>query len=139
MKFKTLLTIIFAGTLLPALAQSDSEVYGNFPVTVKGYTGDKTDSTSYSGQTARIVLHNSIKKLAGKGNGEPNEELKAKMMAYYSGKDEGREILDPTSKEGFPIKQTMVDEISKGKDLKGKTYKGAVNSWPGYMTGPRSP
>ncbi len=136
MKFKTLLTIIFAGTLLPALAQSDSEVYGNFPVTVKGYTGNKTDSTSYSGQTARIVLHNSIKKLAGKGNGEPNEELKAKMMTYYSGKDEGREILDPTSKEGFPIKQTMVDEISKGKDLKGKTYKGAVNSWPGYMTGP---
>ncbi len=136
MKFKTLLTLVFAGSLLPALAQSDSEVYMNYPVTVKGYTGDKTDSTSYSGQIARHVLHNSLKKLAGKGNGEPNEELKAKMMAYYSGTGEGREILDPTSKEGFAVKQTMVDEISKGKELKGKTYKGAVNSWPGYMTGP---
>lgn len=136
MKFKTLLTLVFVGSLLPALAQSDSEVYMNFPVTVKGYAGDKTDSTSYSGQIARHVLHNSLKKLAGKGNGEPNEELKAKMMAYYSGTDEGREILDPMSKEGFTVKQTMVDEISKGKELKGKTYKGAVNSWPGYMTGP---
>ena len=136
MKFKTMLTLFFVGTLLPALAQSESEVYMNFPITVKGYAGDKTDSASYSGQIARHLLHNSLKKLAGKGNGEPNEELKAKMMAYYAGTDEGREILDPKSKDGFAIKQTMIDEISKGKELKGKTYKGAVNSWPGYMTGP---
>lgn len=136
MKIKTLFVFMFVGALLPALVQSDSAVYMNFPITLKGYTGDKTDSTSYSGQTARQVLQNSLKKLAGKGNGEPNEELKAKMMAYYAGKEEGREILDPTSKDGFTIKQTMVDEISKGKDLKGKTYKGAVPGWPGYMTGP---
>ena len=136
MKFKTIFSFILVGALFPALAQSDSAVYANFPITLQGYTGDKTDSTSYSGQTARHVLQNSLKKLAGKGNGEPNEELKAEMMAYYSGKDEGRKIIDPTSKEGFTIKQTMVDEISKGKDLKGKTYKGAVPGWPGYMTGP---
>ena len=135
MNFKTLISFILVGALLPALAQSDSAVYMNFPITLQGYTGDKTDSTSYSGQTARHVLQNSLKKLAGKGNGEPNEALKAEMMAYYAGKDEGRKIVDPTSKEGFAIKQTTVDEISKGKDLKGKTYKGAVPGWPGYMTG----
>ena len=135
MKFKTLSLIIFACMSLPMTAQSDSGFYGNFPVTVKDYAGDKTDSTSYSGQTARHLLHNALKKLAGKGNGEPNDELKAKMMAYYAGTDEGREILDPKSKDGFAIKQTMVDEISKDKELKGKTYKGAVLGWPGLMTG----
>ena len=30
----------------------------------------------------------------------------------------------------------MVDQISKGKNLKGKTYKGLVNGFPGQMTGP---
>ena len=136
MKFKTALALIFAATLIPATTVSASDVYMNFPITVKGYSGDKTDSTSYSGQIARHVLHNSLKKLAGKGNGEPNEELLAQMTAYYSGTDEGRAILDPKSKDGFPVKQTMVDEISKGKELKGKTFKGAVPGWPGYMTGP---
>ncbi|MDP6332796.1 MAG: DUF4856 domain-containing protein, partial [SAR324 cluster bacterium] len=95
--------------------------YGNFPVTEKSYSGSKKDSTSYTGQMARHVLHNSLKKLAGKGNGKPNPGLKAQMLSYYSGKDAGREIIDPTSKGDFKIKQTMVDQISKGKDLKGKT------------------
>ena len=112
------------------------EVYGPYPVTVKGYSGGKTDSTAYTGQMARHVLHNSIKKLAGKGNGEPNAELKAQMMAYYAGKDSGRKIIDPQTNGDFLIKQTMVDEISKGKDLKGKTYKGIITGWPGNMTGP---
>ena len=110
--------------------------YGNFPVTEKSYSGSKKDSTSYTGQMARHVLHNSLKKLSGKGNGKPNSALKAKMLSYYSGKDAGREIIDPTSKGDFKIKQTMVDQISKGKDLKGKTYKGIVNGFPGQMTGP---
>ena len=134
MKLKTLYTIVLAGFLLASLAHADDNVYMNFPVTVKGYDGDKTDSTSYSGQIARHVLHNSLKKLAVMGNGEPNESLRIEMLAYYSGTDEGRPILDPTSKEGFAVKQTAVDEISKGKELKGKTYKGAVTGWPGYMT-----
>ena len=34
------------------------------------------------------------------------------------------------------MRMTMVDEISKGKDLKGKTYKGIVNGFPGRMSGP---
>mgnify|MGYP004011741225 CR=1 FL=1 len=31
--------------------------YSKFPVTLKGYNGDKTNSVSYSGQIARHVLH----------------------------------------------------------------------------------
>ena len=126
-------------TLVSSLAvmnvQAASDVYGPFPVTVKNYAGNKTDSTAYSGQVARQVLHNSLKKLAGQGTGQPNDELKARMMAYYAGKDAGRAILDPVSKGDFKIKQSAVDEISKGKNLKGKTYKGLVNGWPGQMTG----
>ena len=113
-----------------------ANTYGNFPVTVKNYSGSKKDSTSYTGQMARHVLHNSLKKLTGKGNGKPNPELKAKMLSYYVGKDKGRKIIDPTTKDDFNIKQTMVDQISKGKNLKGKTYKGLVNGFPGQMTGP---
>ncbi len=112
------------------------KMYSNFPVTETSYSGSKKDSTSYTGQMARHVLHNSLKKLAGKGNGKPNPGLKAKMLSYYSGKDAGRKIIDPVSKGDFKIKQTMVDQISKGKNLKGKTYKGIINGFPGQMTGP---
>ncbi|MEM7565396.1 MAG: DUF4856 domain-containing protein, partial [Pseudomonadota bacterium] len=113
-----------------------AEVYGPYPITTKGYSGSKTDSVAYTGQMARHVLNDSLKKLAGQGNGEANPELKAKMMAYYSGKDAGRSIIAPKSKGDFVIKQTKVDDISKKKNLKGKTYKGAVPGWPGNMTGP---
>lgn len=119
-----------------SFADSSTETYGPFPVTVKGYSGDKTDSTAYTGQAARQVLQTSLKKLAGSGNGAANPDLHAQMAAYYAGKDEGRMILSPKGKDGFPIKQSGVDEISKGKDLKGKTYKGAITGWPGNMTGP---
>jgi hypothetical protein len=57
------------------------------------------------------------------------------MLSYYSGKEEGREIIAPTSKGEFKIKQSTIDEISKGKDLKGKTYKGLVTGFPGQMSG----
>lgn len=117
----------------PALA--DEPVYGGFPVTVKGYTGDKTDSTSYTGQAARHVLHTSLKKLAGQGTGEANPDLEARMMDYYAGEGPGREILDPVSRGGFMIAQSRVDEISEGKNLAGKAYGGAVTGWPGSMTG----
>ena len=132
---------VFCATLLSlqfvsvSVATDSVETYGPYPVTVKGYSGDKTDSTSYTGQMARHVLQTSLKKLAGSGNGEANSDLHAQMTAYYAGKDEGRSILSPKSKDGFPIKQSAVDEISKGKDLKGKTYKGVVTGWPGNQTG----
>ena len=133
---KTTLAALIASSLVFGCVFANPDMYGNFPVTEKSYSGKKKDSTSYTGQVARHVLHNSLKKLAGKGNGNPNPELKATMMSYYSSKDAGRKIIDPTSKGEFKVKQTMVDEISKGKNLKGKTYKGLVNGFPGQMSGP---
>ena len=117
----------------PALASSD--LYDNFPITVQGYNGSKTHSDSYTGQAARHLLHESLKELTGKGDGNPNPDLKALMMAYYAGKEEGRKIIAPVSKGQFAFKQTMIDEVSKGKNLSGKTYKGVVTSWPGNLTG----
>ena len=118
---------------LPTLANDNT--YVGFPVTVKGYTGQKKTSVSYAGQIARHVLHDSLKKLAGKGNGKPNANLKKQMMSYFSGKDAGREILAPTTRGKFAIKQASVDDISKGKDLAGKTYNGTVTGMPNNTTG----
>lgn len=130
---------ILVGSLAIALATASlnaGETYGPYPVTVKGYEGKKTNSVAYTGQIARQTLEKSLKKLATKGNGKANPELKAEMMAYYAGKDADRKIIDPKTKGDFKIKQTKVIEISKGKNLKGKTYKGLVSGFPGQMTGP---
>ena len=43
-------------------------------------------------------------------------------------------ILAPKSKGDFIIKQTTVNEISSGKNLSGKSYKGVINGWGG-LTG----
>ena len=92
-----------------------AEVYGPYPITLKGYEGDETNSVKYTGQMARQVLHDSLKKLVKTGDLE-------KMMAYYNGED-GLEIIAPKSKDGFPVMQTMVAEIGSG-NLSGKMYKG---------------
>ena len=131
----TVLSLAFTVStgLITMSAQADGNTYGGSPVTVKGYTGDAKSSTSYKGQIARHLLLNSIKKLAGQGNGKPNPELKAKMMSYFEGKDAGRIIIDPQTKGDFKIKQTMISDLAS-KNLKGKagkTIKGAVASWPG--------
>ncbi|PIE25291.1 MAG: DUF4856 domain-containing protein [Neptuniibacter caesariensis] len=133
MKLKTLVS---AMALAAAANVAATDTYSDFPVTVKGYKGDAKHSVAYTGQAARQVLHNSLKKLAGKGNGHPNAELKAQMLAYFAGKDAGREIISPATKGDFVIAEKSVDELSKGKNLAGKTYKGAVPGWPGNMTGP---
>lgn len=135
MKSTIPLIAVLAGALSVPVSHAAQEVYGDFPVTVKGYAGDKTDSTSYSGQAARHLLHNALKKLAARGNGQPDEELKAGMMSYFAGEEDGREILDPATNGAFVVAQTRVDEISKGKNLHGKTYGGAITGWPGAMTG----
>ena len=122
--------------LLSGAAAADGMVYADFPVTVKGYAGKKTTSVSYTGQVARHALHDSLKKLAISGNGKPNPALKARMTAYFSGKDSGRKILAPASKGKFAVRQGEVDAISKGKNLSGKTYKAAVAGMPNGMTGP---
>ena len=131
----TALSLAFAVStgMITLSAQAEGNTYGGSPVTVKGYTGDSKTSTSYKGQIARHLLLNSIKKLAGQGNGKPNPELKAKMMSYFEGKDAERIIIDPQTKGDFKIKQTMISDLAS-KNLKGKagkTIKGAVASWPG--------
>ncbi len=133
MKLKLIASAIALASAMNVHAAQD---YSNFPVTVKGFSGDAKNSVSYTGQAARQVLHTSLKKLAGKGNGEANPQLKAKMLSYYDGKHAGRDILSPASKSGFPVEQTTVDQLSKKKNLAGKTYKGQVPGWPGNMTGP---
>ena len=107
------LVISLAGT--PLLANANDDVYAKFPVTLKEYKGTKTNTVSYSGQIARHTLHDSLKKLAGKGNGKPNSELRAQMMSYFSGKEGGRSIIAPASKGDFIVKQVNVDQISKKK------------------------
>lgn len=133
-------SLIGAAGLVLAMASTtalaDGDVYGPFPVTVKDYSGKKTNSVSYSGQIARHALHDSLKKLASKGNGSPNADLKAKMMSYFKGKDKGRAIIAPKTKGPYVVKQTTVDGISKKKNIAGKTYKGAISGMPSNMTGP---
>ncbi|MEM8862257.1 MAG: DUF4856 domain-containing protein, partial [Chloroflexota bacterium] len=110
--------------------------YGPFPITLKGYSGDKTNTVSYSGQIARHVLHDSLKKLAGKGDGGANAaELEAQMLSYFNGSDDDLPIIAPVGKDGFKVKQTSVNEISKGKNISGKFYDGAMPAWPGNLTG----
>lgn len=132
---KIVMALAIAAMGSTGVAAQAADVYADFPVTVKDYKGDAKHSVSYGGQMARQVLHTSLKKLAKQGNGQPNAALKAQMMAYFDGKDAGREILSPTTKGAFVLAQTQVDELSKKKNLAGKAYKGAVTSWPGNMTG----
>jgi len=118
------------------VSHAGDEIYADFPITVKGYQGDAESSLSYRGQIARHVLHDTLEKLAALGNGSLNADLKAQMLAYYEGKDDGREIIAPATKGPFVIAQSGLDAISKGKNLAGKTFKGAVAGMPNNMTGP---
>ena len=128
--------IAFLSPLALASAAYSDATYGPFPVTVKGYSGSNTNSVSYTGQIARHVLHDSLKKLASKGDGGGNAaNLQAEMMAYFGGSDNNKAIIAPVDKGDFNIKQETLNEISKGKNLSGKSYKGVVNGWPGQMTG----
>jgi hypothetical protein len=128
--FSTISIIAFAGITYAG------DVYGPYPVTVKGYTGSKTNSVSYSGQMARHVLHDSLKKLASKGNGGGNaRSVELEMMAYFGGSDKNKAIVAPVDKGSFNIKQATMNELSPGKNLSGKSFKGIVNGWPGQMTG----
>ena len=134
MKKLKVTTAIVAVALSGTMALSDG--YGPFPVTLKGYSGDKTNTVSYSGQIARHVLEQRLKKLAGKGNGGGNAaDLEAQMLSYFNGSDDDLPIIAPKSKDGFKIKQTSLHQISKGKNISGKFYDGAMPAWPGNMSG----
>ena len=130
MKNNKLIAIIAVFTLVFSnLSLADDNVYGPYPITLKGYSGDKTNSVSYSGQIARHVLHDSLKSLSSKGDLD-------EMLAYFNGSEKNKAIIAPASKDDFVIKQTLMNDLSKGKNLSGKTYKGVINGWPGGMTGP---
>ena len=104
------------------------DVYGPFPITLKGYDGDRTNSVSYSGQVGRQLLHNSLKKAVGSG------ASKDVMLGYFNGADGELPLLDPKSKEGFTVDVTDINTVSK-TNLSGKAYKGSIPGWPGNMTG----
>ena len=65
-------TLVLMSTAMVGTAYAEN--YGPYPVTVKGYKGDKKNSVSYTGQVARHVLSDSIKKLAGKSDGKGRSE-----------------------------------------------------------------
>ena len=96
-------TALFALVMLPVAAHAEGDVYAGFPVTLKGYEGSAATSVSYGGQIARQVLHDSLKKLAGKGTGAPDAELKAKMTAYFEGK--GRRSCDHRTGHEGPVRR----------------------------------
>ena len=125
----TLVSFLLTTFYMQSSFAGGHDIYGPWPVTVKGYNGDKTDSTSYSGQIARHALHDSLKSLSSKGD-------VAEMMSYFNGSDKNKAIIAPKSKDNFIIKQTLMNDLSKGKNLSGKTYKGVINGWPNGMTGP---
>lgn len=131
-----ILAVPFAAAILVAGgAMADDRVYADFPVTVKGYTGSKDTSVSYAGQTARHVLHDSLKKLIGSLDADDPAAAKARMMAVFDGKENGRAILAPKSKGSFIVAQSRVDELSKAKNLAGKTLGAAMAGMPNGMTG----
>ncbi|MFT2110543.1 DUF4856 domain-containing protein [Marinomonas sp. 2405UD68-3] len=130
MKKSLLASLIGLSITLPAVAAEY-----NFDVTLKGYQGEATSSVAYGGQIARHALHNSLKKLVKKADGSNSDSIKAELNMYYGSKDAGRVIVDPVSKEGFPILQTHIDQLSKGKDLQSSAYKGAISGWPGSLSG----
>ena len=93
--------------------EKNSLNYGPFPVTLKNYNGKKTNSVAYTGQIARHVLHDSLKKVSSRGDGNSNPLLYLDMSSYFYGSDDNLKIIAPASKDGFPVKQTMLNDISR--------------------------
>merc|ERR1712054_192424 len=87
------ITLASVATLAASTTWAIGDVYGPYPITLKNYSGSKTNSVAYTGQIARHVLHDSLKKLAAKGNGNPNEALQKQMLEFYSSKNPGRKII----------------------------------------------
>ena len=82
-----------------ATALTAHHFYGPYPVTLKGYTGDKTNSVSYGGQIARQTMEQSLKKLASTGNGGGNAaDVEAQMMQYFSGPTKDSSYFGPCLK-----------------------------------------
>ncbi len=124
---KTSTLLIGLGLSAVAVSAHAADTYGPFPVTLKGYQGAKTDSVSYSGQVARQLLHNSLKKAVSAG-----ASLDV-MNGYFNGSDGPLALLDPKSSASFKVDVTDINTVSK-TNLSGKAYKGSLPGWPGNMT-----
>ena len=119
---------LFASFAILSSQAVAGDTYGPYPVTLKGYKGDKTNSVSYSGQVGRQLLHNSLKKAISN-----NESLDA-MSAYFHGSDNALTLLDPKSSDTFKVDVTNINDVSK-TNLSGKAFKGEIAGWPGNMSG----
>ena len=123
----TLISLMASISVLSSQALA-GDIYGPYPITLKGYVGDKTNSVSYSGQVGRQLLHNSLKKAIG--NGASLDE----MNAYFNGSDNALQLLDPKSSDSFKVDVTNINDVSK-TNLSGKAFKGNIAGWPGNMSG----
>ena len=59
-KYGILTSLLVFGSITTTHASSD--VYANFPITLKGYSGDAKTSESYGGQMARHMLTTALKR-----------------------------------------------------------------------------
>ena len=78
--------IIFVSSLFFVTEAFSHHFYNKFPVTLKGYSGSKTNSVSYSGQIARHVLHDSLKKRTHRRDPPPIRLLLAPLHAIQNRK-----------------------------------------------------
>ena len=72
------ITIASVATLAASTTWAIGDVYGPYPITLKNYSGSKTNSVAYTGQIARHVLHDSLKKLLQKVTATQTRRLKSR-------------------------------------------------------------
>ncbi len=130
MNRKVALSIAMGTAFALGVSASQAESYGPYPVTLQGYSGEKNNSVAYTGQIARHVLHNSLKKAISSG------KSRAEMQKFWAGQKGELLALDPKTKDGFPVTETDINKISGGKNLNKKTLNRVVAGWPNEMTGP---
>ena len=63
-----IVTSVFAISFSHSSFAGGHDVYGPYPITLKDYSGDKTNSVKYTGQMARHALHDSLKALVKTGD-----------------------------------------------------------------------
>ena len=94
--------VLSAAIMVSSSSFARSNVYADFPITLKDYSGSATTSTSYKGQMARHALESSLKKLISKGD-------MSAMQSYYSGDDANRAIIAPATKGDFVIMNRLLE------------------------------
>ena len=127
---KVALSVAVGTALALSVSASQAESYGPYPITLQKYSGEKKNSVAYTGQVARHVLHNSLKKAISSG------KSRDEMQKFWAGHKGELVALDPKTKDGFPVTETDINKISSGKNLNKKTLNRVVAGWPNEMTGP---